>query len=108
MSHAAAASIQPTWEYVELSRKTETYLLNDLNDLGQAGWELVTILYHRDIKMGESWLWTAFLKRRKAGDAQVGSEAAKAAVRHSSPAAQTRHAPAQDGGASDVFDIKEE
>jgi hypothetical protein len=52
-----------TWEYMEISRKTETYLVGDLNELGKEGWELVDVLFRRDIKMGESWYWTAFLKR---------------------------------------------
>jgi hypothetical protein len=59
----APASAPRTWEYMELSRKTETYLVGDLNDLGKEGWELVTVLFRRDIKMGESYYWTAFVKR---------------------------------------------
>jgi hypothetical protein len=60
---SAPVSAPRTWEYMEISRKTETYLVGDLNDLGKEGWELVTVLFRRDIKMGESYYWTAFVKR---------------------------------------------
>ena len=60
---APPAAARRTWEYMEISRKTETYLVGDLNELGKEGWELVDVLFRRDIKMGESWYWTAFLKR---------------------------------------------
>ena len=79
------AAAPRTWEYIEISRKTETYLVGDLNELGKEGWELVDVLFRRDIKMGESWYWTAFLKRLstdrpppKAVDGQAATQAAVA------------------------------
>lgn len=56
------------WEYMELTRKTEAFLLNDMNQLGDEGWELVTVLYRREAKMGESYCWTAIMKRPRTGD----------------------------------------
>ena len=49
------------WEYTELTRSTEAFLLHDLNELGQDGWELVTVNQFKDRK-GEL-MWTAFAKR---------------------------------------------
>jgi hypothetical protein len=56
------------WEYMELTRKTEAFLLNDMNQLGEEGWELVTVLQRREAKMGESYSWTAIMKRPRIGD----------------------------------------
>jgi hypothetical protein len=55
-----------------MSRKTEEYLVDDLNEAGQKGWELVTIEYRRDLSgMGDSMCWTAFLKRPYTGERPV-------------------------------------
>jgi hypothetical protein len=60
------------WEYRTMSRKTEEYLVDDLNEAGQEGWELVTIEYRRDPGgMGDSMCWTAFIKRPYTGDRPV-------------------------------------
>jgi len=105
MSDAAPAAAVSQWEYLELTRKTESYLLSDLNDLGKAGWELVTILYHRDIKMGESWSWTAFLKRPTAGQPQTGAAVGRTAALEPEPCLQ----PADvEGEVFEIFEVKEE
>ena len=65
MTKTATVQAQQKWEYLEITRKTETYLTKELNDLGQQAWELVTIIYGKDRK-GEI-AWTAFLKRPFAG-----------------------------------------
>lgn len=69
MSKTATVHAQQKWEYMELTRKTEAFLINDLNELGQSGWELVSISNHKAIKsgLGEAACWTAFLKRPHAG-----------------------------------------
>jgi hypothetical protein len=55
-----------------MSRKTEEYLIDDLNEAGQEGWELVSIEYRRDPGgMGESMIWTAFVKRPHSGERSV-------------------------------------
>jgi len=105
MSDAASAPAVPQWEYMELSRKTEAYLLNDLNDLGKAGWELVTVLYHRDVKMGESWSWTAFLKRPTTGQAEIGAAVGRAVTLAPEPCLQPADAESE---AVEIFEVKEE
>ena len=61
MTKTPTIHAQQKWEYMEATRKTERYLLNDLNDIGQNGWELVSIS-HGKSRSGED-AWTAFLKR---------------------------------------------
>ena len=65
MSKTATVHAQQKWEYMELTRKTEGFLMNDLNELGQTGWELVSVSMHKDAKsgLGQAQCWTAFLKR---------------------------------------------
>ena len=59
------------WEYQTLSRKTEAYLIDDLNAAGAEGWELVNIEYWRESGgMGDRMCWTAFLKRAYTGKRQ--------------------------------------
>jgi hypothetical protein len=65
MTKTATVHAQQKWEYMELTRKTETYLVHDLNEEGQHGWELVTVIQGKD-RHGEA-AWTAFLKRPYAG-----------------------------------------
>jgi len=60
MRTATVHAIQK-WEYEEITTKTEVFLRKELNDLGQLGWELVTIIQHKDRK-GEP-AWSAFVKR---------------------------------------------
>ena len=52
---------QQRWEYFELSRTTPAFLIHELNEQGQQGWELVTINHGKDRK--GDLTWTAFLKR---------------------------------------------
>ena len=61
MTKMATVHAQQQWEYLELSRKTVHYLVGELNDIGQEGWELVTLMQTKDRK-GET-VWTAILKR---------------------------------------------
>ena len=49
------------WEYSVITRSTEAFLINDLNERGQEGWELATATCGKDRK-GENQ-WIAFLKR---------------------------------------------
>ncbi|MBN2293937.1 MAG: hypothetical protein JXM70_16035 [Pirellulales bacterium] len=58
---------QQRWEYMSISRKTDTYLAQELNTFGQDGWDLVTVSYARGEK--EEMFWTAFLKRPAVGHA---------------------------------------
>ena len=52
---------QQRWEYVAVVKRTETALEKELNELGQGGWELVSVHCGKDRK-GEM-AWTAFVKR---------------------------------------------
>lgn len=61
MTKTATIHAQQRWEYLTISRKTESYLARELNDLGQEGWEVVTINFAPGHK-GEMF-WTAFMKR---------------------------------------------
>jgi hypothetical protein len=73
MSENPAADAERTkWEYRTLFRKTEEYLVDDLNELGEEGWDVVAIEYHKDPGgMGDSMIWTAFLKRPYTGERPV-------------------------------------
>ncbi len=61
MTKIVTIRAQQKWEFRLESRKTETTLLKELNDLGQQGWELVDVMYYKDIK--GIMTWTGFLKR---------------------------------------------
>lgn len=65
---------QQKWEYNCLTRKTEATLINELNQMGQEGWEVITVLYYKDIK--SIMAWTAFVKRPSSGDAPKPAQAA--------------------------------
>ncbi len=107
MSTATAAHVQHKWEYMELTRKTEAYLINELNQLGEEGWELVGVFYHKEAKaITEAWCWTAFMKRPFTGLAHKKSgETSK--LKGDTGATRRIEAVASDNGADDIFDVKE-
>lgn len=61
MTKTATIHAMQKWEYEALTRKTEAYLIKELNDLGQVGWELVSAGQCKD-RSGDL-AWTAFLRR---------------------------------------------
>lgn len=61
MSRTVVIRAQQKWEFCFESRRTETSLLITLNELGQQGWEVIDVLYYKDIK--GIMTWGAFLKR---------------------------------------------
>ncbi len=65
MTKTATIQAQQKWEYMELTRRTETYLLSELQEVGLQGWELVSVVQGKDRK-GET-AWTGFLKRPHIG-----------------------------------------
>ena len=69
MTKVITVQSQQRWEYCFESRRTESALLIQFNELGQQGWELVDVLYYKDIK--GAMAWTAFLKRPSPGQAPV-------------------------------------
>jgi hypothetical protein len=71
------------WQYMWVNKQTENFLLPDLNALGQAGWELVSVSYDRDIK--GMWGWTAWLKRPLSAAAAGDAAAIAAGVQSAGP-----------------------
>ncbi len=61
MTKTATVHAIQKWEYQFLTKKTEAYLVKELNDLGQIGWELVSACQGKE--RGGDLAWTAFLKR---------------------------------------------
>ena len=61
MSKTATIHAQQRWEYETLYKKSNSFLNRELNELGQEGWELVSVNYARGKK--EEMYWFAFLKR---------------------------------------------
>jgi hypothetical protein len=61
MTKTATVHAQQMWEYRELTRKSAEYMAKELNDIGQQGWELVTLLQGKDRKNEVAWI--AFVKR---------------------------------------------
>ena len=79
MSKTAVVHAQQVWEYHCISRTAENYLLNDLNEAGREGWELVSTQQHKNMK--GATVWTAFLKRPHAGSkSPEGARAAAASA----------------------------
>jgi hypothetical protein len=75
MTETSAGSVVQ-WQYCFFNKQTENYLLNEMNNLGLGGWEVVSINYAKDLK--GVWVWTAWMKRPSVA-AQAGDAAAKAA-----------------------------
>lgn len=61
MTQTATIHAQQRWEYMEVTAKSEGYLIQDLNEAGQQGWELISMIHGKDRKGDVAW--TAFLKR---------------------------------------------
>jgi hypothetical protein len=105
------------WEYLALVHESATDLAAEMNEAGQAGWEMVAIFAPQGTKglVG----WTAFLKRPTAGqpaaqrakDAAPESEKVKpapeAAKAKPAPAARTSAAAAKTPGAKAKSPSKE-
>ena len=71
---------QQRWEYVAVVKRTEVALEKELNELGQGGWELVSVHCGKDRK-GEM-AWTAFVKRPTSGQPLSPSAAPSAGQVH--------------------------
>ena len=108
MSKTATIRAQQRWEYMSISRKTEAYLAGELNNLGQDGWELVTINYARGKK--EEMFWTAFLKRPAAAHVAPTSGREATQARHEQEATAPRSFESLEGFDLDgeTFTIHEE
>ncbi len=108
MVKTATVHAQQKWEYFCLTRKTEAYLVKELNPLGQEGWELVSVVYGRNVKNEPAWI--AFLRRPYTGQgapaaAQAG---AAAAGQPENPAARFGKIDVSDESEGDEFELHEE
>ncbi len=102
MTKTAVITAQQRWEYLYTVRRSELALQDELNELGQHGWELVGFEYYKDAKgvMG----WIAFLKRPSTGSKPAAAEGAADHEQHDGTQQPTREIVAED----DVFDVKQE
>lgn len=100
MTKTAVIQAQQRWEYIFLVRRSELALQDELNSVGQQGWELVSVEYYKDAKgiMG----WIAFLKRPCAGPKTGGPGEGHA---EHTAGTSSQHIPST--SPDDVFEIKE-
>lgn len=110
MAKTAVVYGQQRWEYLSVVRRTESSLEKEFNELGQGGWELVSVDHGKDSK-GEM-CWTAFLKRPATQSAPAPAGAAKSrAVGAPSAEAQKAVPSASPDGfdlSGEEFGVKEE
>lgn len=106
MTKVATVQAQQKWDYCSASRRTESTLVAAMNELGQSGWELVSVIQHKDAK-GET-LWTGVLKRPGVGQTPVpGPQTATVAKPVFAGQAKEMAAPLQGFDLSgDEFDLK--
>ena len=101
----AIVHAQQKWEHLAISRKTETVLVEEMNELGEQGWEMVGIFYYKDPK--GTMTWTAFLKRPKFG--QTAKEAVPASAAESPSPDKPAEATGSPGGfdlSGEIFEVK--
>lgn len=103
MPTTETAQTQLKWEYLQINRKTEEYLVNDLNKLGQSGWEMISVSFEKSTKsgLGADSSWIAFLKRPCTGEVAKRPAGEKAA---GAPATSAKEAAAGEDD-SEIFDF---
>ncbi len=111
MTKTAVVCSQQRWEYLVVTRRTETSLEKELNELGQSGWELVSVDHGKDLKGIVAWI--AFVKRPATQQAVAPSsqEQVREAVAEPSKEPGEAESPAGHEGfdlSGDEFAIKEE
>jgi len=100
MSQDASDSLKK-WEYVSVTRNSDAYLIRDINDLGQDGWELINVYYYKNMK--GAMVWTAFMKR----EAGIGPPPPSATTDHAVAPEPAKAQPAQtEPGSLDGFDLE--
>lgn len=94
---------------MELTRKTQAYLINELTELGQVGWELASVTKHKEARAGsgEAWFWTAFVKRPHAAHAPSTSVQEKAAAPAAAPAPMNQPARLEPSETTEEVDFAE-
>lgn len=97
---------QQKWEHMAITRRSDPALVEESNVLGQDGWEMVTVLYYKDMK--GTMAWTAFYKRPSSG--QPVKPAGHAAVYEPQTAAPTAEHGNPPGfeASGDTFDLRPE
>jgi hypothetical protein len=102
----AVVQSQQKWETVSITRKTDAVLVEEMNELGEHGWEMVSASYDKDAK--GTMTWTAFLKRPKIPRA-AKEPSPGAAVESQGQAGKPEEEAARSAGfdlSGDVFDVK--
>jgi len=102
----AIVHAQQKWEHMAVTRKTESVLVEEINQLGEEGWELVSTEYFKDPKGVMTWI--AYLKRPKVAAAtkpHAGASAPAASAEEARPAPGSPE-PAGFDLSGEVFDIK--
>jgi hypothetical protein len=93
MTKIVTVQCQQRWEYYFETRRTEASLVVALNELGQQGWEAVSVTPYKDAKGVAAW--GAYLKRPSAGPAvqagQSGIHTGLSAVAATASAASPPH-----------------
>ena len=104
----AIVHAQQKWEHVAISRKGEAMLVEEMNALGDEGWQLVSVFYFKDPKGTMTWI--AFLKRPKTGQAAKAPSTESAADAGHGPE-KSEAASAEPGGfdlSGEIFEFKKE
>jgi len=109
MTKMVTVQAQQMWEYTSITRKTADYLVAELNEIGKLGWELVGTSYHKEVKtsLGESFCWTAILKRPLILPAHASSDEVTAGEASAVSSAVTDLGRAPDTDSS-IFDVRSE
>jgi len=104
MTKTAVIQAQQRWEYVFIQRRSELALQDELNAMGQQGWELVSTEYYKDAKgiMG----WIAFLKRPAAAKPGTPGSGEHEVVAENEGVTAGTHRPMP--SPDDVFEVKAE
>ena len=102
----AVVQAQQKWETMAVTRKTDSVLAEEMNELGEHGWELVTAFHYKDAQ--GNMTWTAFMKRPKSPQAAKGApDTVSAAAPGKGPEkAPDSREPAGFDLSGDVFDVK--
>jgi len=105
----AIVHAQQKWEHVAITRKAEAMLVEEMNALGEEGWQLVSVFYFKDPKGTATWI--AFLKRPKTGQAAKAPSAEADAAAAGQKPEKPEAASGDPGGfdlSGDVFEIKKD
>jgi hypothetical protein len=103
----AIVHAQQKWEHQAISRRSDAMLVEEMNELGEHGWHMVSALYYTDAK--GAMTWTAFLRRPKfapSGKAPAGGAAAEAAYPIPAKPQQAEAGPAGFDLSGEVFEVK--